>query len=322
MEPISVLEVGHKYSKKDLASLIDEPRLLNVREGVSTCKNSNSYLLFVDLEKEDKEKRFHFDDFFEEDFFHWDSQTTQHIDSPKIQEVVTGSVVTYLFVRVKQKEKSKTLPFIYCGRVKYVSHEEGTSYPVHILYQNIDYDDFTENLDLLEIYRWKPSDAGMTTKSKISRRGSVSNERNKKYQKPEKTERKGLVTSRVGQGYYRQQVINKWKGKCPLTGIDVLPILISSHIVPWSESDDEERLDVDNGILLSPNLDALFDRHLISFDDNGGILISSKVSQKNIENLNLLNLPKIEINGRMLKYITRHRNKFTEIQKDNSTNKE
>ena len=320
MEPISVLEVGQKYSKKDLASLIDEPRLLNVREGVSSCDNSDSYLLFVDLEKEDKEKRFHFDDFFEEDFFHWDSQTTQHIESPKIQEVVTGSVVTYLFVRVKQKEKSKTLPFIYCGRVKYVSHEKGTNKPVHILFQNIDYDDFTDNLDLLEVYRWKPSDAGMTTKSKISRTGSVSDERKRKYKKPEQTERKGLVTSRVGQGYYRQQVINKWKGKCPLTGIDALPILISSHIVPWSESNDDERLDVENGILLSPNLDALFDRHLISFDDYGEILISSKVSEKNIENLKLLSLPNIEINERMLKYIRRHRNKFLEIQRGKGIN--
>ena len=303
-----------------MASLIDEPRLLNVREGVSSCDNSDSYLLFVDLEKEDKEKRFHFDDFFEEDFFHWDSQTTQHIESPKIQEVVTGSVVTYLFVRVKQKEKSKTLPFIYCGRVRYVSHEKGTSKPVHILFQNIDYDDFTDNLDLLEVYRWKPSDAGMTTKSKISRTGSVSDERKRKYKKPEQTERKGLVTSRVGQGYYRQQVINKWKGKCPLTGLDALPILISSHIVPWSESDDDERLDVENGILLSPNLDALFDRHLISFDDYGELLISSKLSEKNIENLNLLSLPKIEINERMLKYIRRHRNKFLEIQRGKGTN--
>ena len=320
MEPISVLEVGQKYSKKDLASLIDEPRLLNVREGVSSCDNSDSYLLFVDLEKEDKEKRFHFDDFFEEDFFHWDSQTTQHIESPKIQEVVTGSVVTYLFIRVKQKEKSKTLPFIYCGRVKYVSHEKGTNKPVHILFQNIDYDDFTDNLDLLEVYRWKPSDAGMTTKSKISRTGSVSDERKRKYKKPEQTERKGLVTSRVGQGYYRQQVINKWKGKCPLTGIDALPILISSHIVPWSESNDDERLDVENGILLSPNLDALFDRHLISFDDYGEILISSKVSEKNIENLKLLSLPNIEINERMLKYIRRHRNKFLEIQRGKGIN--
>ena len=69
MKPSSVLEVGQTYSKKDLATLINEPRLLNVREGVSSCNNSNSYLLFVDLEKEDKEKRFHFDDFFEEDFF-------------------------------------------------------------------------------------------------------------------------------------------------------------------------------------------------------------------------------------------------------------
>ena len=320
MEPISVLEVGQKYSKKDLASLIDEPRLLNVREGVSSCDNSDSYLLFVDLEKEDKEKRFHFDDFFEEDFFHWDSQTTQHIESPKIQEVVTGSVVTYLFVRVKQKEKSKTLPFIYCGRVKYVSHEKGTNKPVHILFQNIDYDDFADNLDLLEVYRWKPSDAGMTTKSSISRTGSVSDERKRKYKKPEQTERKGLVTSRVGQGYYRQQVINKWKGKCPLTGIDALPILISSHIVPWSESNDDERLDVENGILLSPNLDALFDRHLISFDDYGEILISSKVSEKNIENLKLLSLPNIEINERMLNYIRRHRKKFLEIQRGKRIN--
>ena len=320
MEPISVLEVGQKYSKKDLASLIDEPRLSNVREGVSSCDNSDSYLLFVDLEKEDKEKRFHFDDFFEEDFFHWDSQTTQHIESPKIQEVVTGSVVTYLFVRVKQKEKSKTLPFIYCGRVKYVSHEKGTNKPVHILFQNIDYDDFADNLDLLEVYRWKPSDAGMTTKSSISRTGSVSDERKRKYKKPEQTERKGLVTSRVGQGYYRQQVINKWKGKCPLTGIDALPILISSHIVPWSESNDDERLDVENGILLSPNLDALFDRHLISFDDYGEILISSKVSEKNIENLKLLSLPNIEINERMLNYIRRHRKKFLEIQRGKRIN--
>ena len=315
MDPIDVLKVGKTYSKRDLSKIIKEPNLINVREGVYSCNKSKSYLLFVDLEKQDKEKRFHFDDFFEEDFFHWDSQTTQHIDSPKIKEVVNGTVVTYLFVRVRQKERTKTLPFIFCGRVKYVSYEEGTSKPVHILFQNIDYDDFTQNLDLLNVYRWKPSDAGMTTKSKITRTGTISDERKRKYKKPDKTERKGLVTSRVGQGYYRKQVINKWKGKCPLTGIDVVSILISSHIVPWSESNDEERLDVDNGILLSPNIDALFDRHLITFDDDGGLLISSKVSQKNIENLRLLSLPKIEINEGMLKYIKRHRERFSEIQK-------
>jgi hypothetical protein len=52
MEPIDVLNVGQKYSKKDLANLLNQPNLKSVREGVASCTNSNSYLLFVDLEKE------------------------------------------------------------------------------------------------------------------------------------------------------------------------------------------------------------------------------------------------------------------------------
>ena len=100
MKPFDVLDLGQKYSKRDLADLLDQPNVVHVREGVYTCKNSPSYLLFVDLEKKGKEERFHFDDFFEEDFFHWDSQTTQHIDSPKIQDIVNGDLTPHLFVRI------------------------------------------------------------------------------------------------------------------------------------------------------------------------------------------------------------------------------
>ena len=112
--------------------------------------------------------------------------------------MVNGLVDTYLFVRVKQKEKSKSLPFVYCGRVKCVSHEKGTSKPVYILFHNINYDDFTDNANLVNVYRWKPSDAGMTTKSRINRTGSISDERKRKYKIPGQTERKSLVISRVG----------------------------------------------------------------------------------------------------------------------------
>lgn len=80
---------------------------------------------------------------------------------------------------------------------------------------------------------------------------------------PNETERTGLVTSRVGQGQYRQDLIRKWGGKCAVTGFDKLELLIASHIVPWKDSTNIERLDVENGILLSPNLDALFDQHLM-----------------------------------------------------------
>ena len=177
MEPETILQVGEQYSKKELSSLLNEPTLRSVREGVFSCRESTSYLLFVDLEKADKETRFHFDDFFEGDYFHWDSQTTQHINSPKIKELIQNVLTPYLFVRIRQKEKSKTLPFIYCGRLSFHEHEQGTANPAHIIFQSIDYDDFTINPKLLEVYNWKPASIGKTTKSKINKSGSISQNR-------------------------------------------------------------------------------------------------------------------------------------------------
>ena len=315
MQAFNVLNVGRKYTKKDLANLLNEPRLTTV-EGVASCANSNSYLLFVDLEKECKEERFHFDDYFQGDFFHWDSQTTQHINTPMIQDIVLGNTLPHLFVRIKQTEKGKTLPFIYCGRLRYDSYNANSSKPVHLIYQNIDYDDFTENTDLIEVYRWKPSDAGMTSKSPNTKKGIVSKEREKNYIRPNKTEWRGLVTSRVGHGYYRQEVIQKWHGKCALTGIDIIPVLIASHIVPWSESNDNEKLDVENGILLSPLFDALFAKHLISFADDGSLLISSKISREDLDRLNVKDGAHLAMSEGMLPYIRRHRKQFSDLESE------
>ena len=88
--------------------------------------------------------------------------------------------------------------------------------------------------------------------------------------------------------------------------------MISSHIVPWSESNDEERLDVENGILLSPNIDSLFDKHLISFEDNGEIIISPLIDDINLKSLGLTKTIHITISEGMKKYLKRHREKFYE----------
>ncbi len=131
----------------------------------------------------------------------------------------------------------------------------------------------------------------------------------KTYLKPNKTESKGLVTSRVGQGFYRQELIKKFDNKCAVTGINIEEILIASHIVPWRHSNDEERLDVENGILLSPLYDSLFDRNLISFEDNGEIIISEKVQDKEL--ISVLNFnAKIKISEGMKKYLNKHRSKL------------
>ena len=310
MDPYKLLSVGDKYSKKDLAERLDQPNLAKVREGIARCTNSSSTLFFVDLEKLGKEQRFHFNDFFQEDFFHWDSQTTQHIETPTIQQIVKGDLTPHLFVRVVQKIKNVTQPFIYCGRLVFDTYEEGTSKPVHMLFQNIDYDDYTNNDDLIDIYLWKPSKVGKKTQSKINRQGVISPTRARKYKKPDETERKGLVTSRVGQGYYRQQIIERWEGRCPVSGVTITPLLIASHIVPWSQSNDEEKLDVNNGILLSPNFDALFDRHLISFENDGSILISDKLTQEDREALGVVESIKISVSEGMISYLERHRENF------------
>ena len=131
----------------------------------------------------------------------------------------------------------------------------------------------------------------------------------KTHLKPNKTESKGLVTSRVGQGFYRQELIKKFDNKCAVTGINIEEILIASHIVPWRHSNDEERLDVENGILLSPLYDSLFDRNLISFEDNGEIIISEKVQDKEL--ISVLNFnAKIKISEGMKKYLNKHRSKL------------
>lgn len=134
------------------------------------------------------------------------------------------------------------------------------------------------------------------------------------FKTPDKTSRRGLVTSRVGQGEYRQRILRRWKNKCAVTGSGVKEILIASHIVPWRDSNNQERLDVDNGILLSPVFDALFDRHLISFGDDGKIIISSSVKLSDLKNLGILGNEYITgLTDGNKKYLQRHRKKLMDL---------
>lgn len=100
------------------------------------------------------------------------------------------------------------------------------------------------------------------------------------------TEKQQLVSARIGQGFFRQQLINLW-GCCAVTGCDDISLLRASHIKPWRASSDEERLNKYNGVLLSPTLDALFDKGLISFENNGKIIISESLSNENMERLGI-----------------------------------
>lgn len=87
------------------------------------------------------------------------------------------------------------------------------------------------------------------------------------------TEKEQLTRARIGQGTFRLQVA-KVEKQCRLTGVDNLAFLVASHIKPWRDCSNVERLCGDNGLLLSPHVDKLFDRGWISFTDEGAVLIA------------------------------------------------
>jgi 5-methylcytosine-specific restriction protein A len=86
-------------------------------------------------------------------------------------------------------------------------------------------------------------------------------------------EREAVTKARIGQGRFRQQLLNYWR-TCAVTGCEEPNLLVASHIKPWSECDVREAIDPYNGLLLSPNLDVAFDSGYISFANSGEVLIS------------------------------------------------
>ena len=92
---------------------------------------------------------------------------------------------------------------------------------------------------------------------------------------PRTTEAERMVVQRVGQDIFRRGLLEYWDGRCAITGLDVPALLRASHIKPWADCDtDAERLDVFNGLLLAPHLDAAFDSGFITVAEGGAVVIS------------------------------------------------
>ena len=93
---------------------------------------------------------------------------------------------------------------------------------------------------------------------------------------PQTTETERLVVQRVGQDIFRRGLFEYWEDRCTITGLGVPELLRASHIKPWADCDtDAERLDVFNGLLLAPHLDAAFDSGFITLAEDGTVLVSN-----------------------------------------------
>ena len=87
------------------------------------------------------------------------------------------------------------------------------------------------------------------------------------------TERTALIRARKGQGLFKERV-SQIETKCRITGVQNPVHLVASHCKPWRDSTNEERLNGENGLLLTPSIDHLFDRGFIGFEDTGRLIVS------------------------------------------------
>ena len=95
-------------------------------------------------------------------------------------------------------------------------------------------------------------------------------------------EKTQLVVARRGQGVFRQNVLSR-EPRCRITGTSDPRFLVASHIKPWRDSTDEEKIDGNNGLMLAPHVDALFDRGYIAFGEGGELLISAQIDPTVLE---------------------------------------
>ena len=118
-----------------------------------------------------------------------------------------------------------------------------------------------------------------------------------------------LIRARKGQGLYRQRLLEECPF-CPISGINDERLLIASHIKPWRDSNDQEKIDPKNGFALAPNYDCLFDNGFMTFEYDKTIVVSPWISPMNQKRLGVytgMKVPNLPLDAEREKYLQYHR---------------
>ena len=259
---VSRLNVGSAYTLDNLASLIGQQTNALRGKGVITKSGSDFQFLMITLEKDQWATKGYNDDLKNCNLI-WSGQNRLKSAEEKI---IAGTHDTFIFIQKKRKT-----PYHYYGRAipirTHIVWEKGI--PSCIVFELSEYreyllrskdtsfrDEYSFGLDVLEdnkaIY----------------------------YHSSQETEKEAFTKIRLVQNSYRKSVIDFWNGSCSVTGVDDPSWLIASHIKPWRESSNKEKIDPHNSLLLTPNFDKLFDRGIISFSSKDGKIILPEVQSK------------------------------------------
>lgn len=237
------LVFGQCYERPFLAKLWGYQSFHALSKGVVTPTNTKFIILFVTKDKQQALPQYN--DYIDGNLLFWEGED-KHSSDKRIANANINNDEIHLFYR-----HTHHTPFIYFGRITPTDYQFKKDVPSEFIFKiNALYSD----IDVFKEVR----------------------EHANEYTILDKTEQEQILVSRLGQGNFRRNVIQLW-GSCSVTGLENISLLRASHIKPWRDSDNQERLTPFNGLLLIPDYDFLFDRGYITFKDNGKVAISNRL---------------------------------------------
>lgn len=247
------LEIGKSYNRPFLAKLWGYQSYHAISKGVVTPANTNHIILFVTKEKQSVFPQYN--DYIDGNLLFWEGEE-KHSSDQRIVQAKGMNEEIHLFYR-----EIHHTPFVYFGKISLSDFQLRENNPSEFIFR---IEELSSEIDILKEVQ----------------------EHSAEYKTLDKTEREQIIASRLGQGKFRKEVIRLW-GSCSITGLQNISLLRASHIKPWKDSNNQERLNPFNGLLLTPNFDFLFDSGYITFSENGKVILSNKLSSSARKILNV-----------------------------------
>lgn len=244
------LQVGGGYDRKVLARLWGLAGFQAIGRGVFTPRSEAQIFLFVTRERLGWMTPYK--NFLDGDLLFWDGEKGHGSDERIVNASRNGEEI-HLFYR-----DNRLLPFTYHGKIVMVRCSRLSDRPSEFVFNVVAIAGEPSSAEAMQ-FAEEPVDYAVITEAGLN-----------------SIDREVTTKSRgIAQRLFRGNLLRLWQGACAVTSVQEPRVLRSSHIKPWTDSNVREKVDHFNGLLLVPNLDALFNEGLISFQNDGRILVSS-----------------------------------------------
>ena len=238
------LKFGQTYERPFLAKLWGYQSFHALSKGVITPAGTKYIIFFVTKDKQQALTQYN--DYIDGNMLFWEGEEKHSSDKRVIEANKNGDEI-HLFYREVHHTS-----FVYFGKISLTDYQLRENAPSEFVFR---INALSSEIDAFKEVR----------------------EHAAEYKTLAVTEQEQVVISRLGQGNFRRNVIRLW-GSCSVTGLQNVTLLRASHIKPWKDSNNNERLTPYNGLLLIPDYDFLFDRGYITFKNNGDVLVSQRLS--------------------------------------------